>query len=116
MKAEQQELPPSPGDRSIPMAFSYKLLSPHRQFGCRSFALADIRFISKKLGYTINDVFISCVSGALRRYLAERGEPVDKPTLSSIPMNLVPLQELQAIAQDEDTRISLANASRSTGD
>jgi hypothetical protein len=116
MKAEQQELPPSPGDRSIPMPFSYKLLSPHRQFGCRSFALADIRFISKKLGYTINDVFISCVSGALRRYLAERGEPVDKPTLSSIPMNLVPLQELQAIAQDEDTRISLANASRSTGD
>lgn len=42
--------------------------------------------------------------------------PGDKPTLSSIPMNLVPLQELQAIAQDEDTRISLANASRSTGD
>jgi WS/DGAT/MGAT family acyltransferase len=93
MKAENRELPPAPGDRSIPMPFSYKLVSPRRQFNCRSFKLADMRHISKTLGYTINDIFISCVSGAMRRYFIETGESVDRPTLCSIPMNLVPLEE-----------------------
>ena len=93
MKAEGRELPPSPGDKSIPMPFSYALTSPHRQFSCRSFALSDFRGLSKSLGFTINDIFMSCVSGALRRYLAERGESVDQPTLGSMPMNLVPLDE-----------------------
>lgn len=93
MKSSGQASPPSPRDRSIPMPFSYALISPHRQFSCRSFALADLRLVSKSLQCTINDAFVSCVSGAVRRYLKEQGESVDKSTLGSIPMNLVPLEE-----------------------
>jgi len=91
--SEGVEMPPSPSDRSIPKPFSYRIESPHRRFCCRSFPLADIRRVAKTFGFTINDVFISCVSGALRRYLEESGHTLDRPTLASMPMNTVPLEQ-----------------------
>jgi WS/DGAT/MGAT family acyltransferase len=97
LAAEGVELPPSHKDPSIPKAFSYRLDSSQRQFSCRSFQLADIRRAAKSFDRTINDVFTSCVAGALRRYLAETGQMVDRPTLASMPMNAVPLEQRNAM-------------------
>ena len=91
--AEGVELPPSYKDKAIPKPFSYRLDSSQRQFSFRSFPLADVRRAAKSLEFTINDVFMSCVAGALRRYLADSGLEVDRPTLASMPMNTVPLEQ-----------------------
>jgi WS/DGAT/MGAT family acyltransferase len=52
----------------------------------------DVKILGKALGATINDVLLSCVTGALRTYLLEQGEPVDS-TLeirAAVPVNLRP--------------------------
>lgn len=90
---EGVELPPSPTDASIPKPFSHRIESHHRRFSCQSFQLADVRRVSKTLGFTINDVFMSCVAGALRRHMLSIGMGVNIPTIASMPMNCVPLEE-----------------------
>jgi len=52
--------------------------------------LDDVKILGKALGCTINDVLLSCVTGALRAYLLEKGDPVDS-TLeirAAVPVNL----------------------------
>lgn len=93
LDAEGAEKPPSPFDESIPKPFSYRIKAPARRFSCQSFDLADIRYVSNTLGFTINDVFMSCVGGALHRYLNETGHKLDLPTLASMPFNAVPLEQ-----------------------
>ena len=66
------------GDRRVPTAFDRSTppgpfqrgLSRSRRFSCETFPLADVREVSKTLGVTINDVFLSCVAGSVRRHLA----------------------------------------------
>jgi len=36
--------------------------------------------VGKALGCSVNDVLLSCAAGAIRGYLAERGEQVDAPS------------------------------------
>ncbi len=51
--------------------------------------LADVKYVSKALGATINDVLISCVTGAMRRYLEGRGQDTDGLNLRAmVPVNL----------------------------
>ncbi|MDC8784946.1 WS/DGAT domain-containing protein [Roseateles koreensis] len=40
--------------------------------------LAQVRSVAKRMNATINDVWVAAVSNALRRYLQEQGEDVDK--------------------------------------
>ncbi len=50
-------------------------VSPHRVFEASSFSLADIKQIRKCVeGCTVNDVILSIVGGALRRYLEQHLE------------------------------------------
>lgn len=66
-----------------------KPLSAGRSFVCDSLRLADIKTISKGFGLTINDVFLSCVAAALRRYLMSLDHPVDKgPLVAGVPFGL----------------------------
>jgi diacylglycerol O-acyltransferase / wax synthase len=52
-------------------------------------ALTDVKFVSKALNATINDILISSVTGALRRYLDERGQDTREMNLRAmIPVNL----------------------------
>lgn len=85
--------PPSPANRNIPLPFSYALDSANRTFSCRSMQLAEFRRVSKALGYTINDVFIACAAGAVRRYLEQEGRPFDQATIATMPMNLLPAEQ-----------------------
>ena len=52
-------------------------------------AMDRVRALSKRMGVTLNDVWVAAVSGAMRQYLAERGEEVDKkPLRAAVTFNL----------------------------
>jgi WS/DGAT/MGAT family acyltransferase len=66
-----------------------KPLSAGRSFVCDSLPLASVKAISKGFGVTINDVFLSCVAGTLRRYLADSNYAVDSGALiAGVPFSL----------------------------
>ena len=48
--------------------------------------LAEVKAVSKLVGATINDILVTAVAGALRRYSLEHGEPVDLRMM--VPVNL----------------------------
>jgi WS/DGAT/MGAT family acyltransferase len=53
-----------------------------------------VKHIGKKMGGTINDVLLTAVAGALRRYLEAHDQPVDDVEIRAIvPVNLRPLDE-----------------------
>jgi WS/DGAT/MGAT family acyltransferase len=48
-----------------------------------------VRAMSKRMGVTLNDVWVAAVSGALRQYLSERGQTVDGRALrAAVTFNL----------------------------
>jgi len=52
-------------------------IGPHRRFGWVRASLADFKQVKNELGGTVNDVILATVTGALRRYLQERGHPTE---------------------------------------
>ncbi|MHB8724174.1 MAG: WS/DGAT/MGAT family O-acyltransferase [Casimicrobiaceae bacterium] len=55
--------------------------------------LPEVKAIGKALGSSVNDVLLSCVAGALRDYLAARGDPVEGVVLRAlVPVNLRPIE------------------------
>ncbi len=51
--------------------------------------LQDVKRVGAALGGTVNDVLVTAVAGALRRYLLQRGEEVEKLNFRAIvPVNL----------------------------
>jgi WS/DGAT/MGAT family acyltransferase len=64
-------------------------IGPHRRFDWLRFPLADVKEVKNQLGGTVNDVVLATVSGALRRFLAARGEAVDRLDFRAmIPVNI----------------------------
>jgi diacylglycerol O-acyltransferase len=56
--------------------------------------LDEVKAVSKALAASVNDVLLSCVAGALRAYLVERGEGADDTMLRAlVPVNLRPLDK-----------------------
>jgi WS/DGAT/MGAT family acyltransferase len=57
-------------------------------------ALDTVKAISKGLDCTINDVLLSCVAGAIGKYLRDRGEDTaGKEIRAMVPVNLRPLDK-----------------------
>ena len=55
--------------------------------------LANVKAVGKALHASVNDVLLSCVAGALRAYLARKGDPVDGVTIRAlVPVNLRPIE------------------------
>jgi WS/DGAT/MGAT family acyltransferase len=52
-------------------------IGPHRRFDWLHLPLADVKAVKSALGGTVNDVVLAAVVGAARRFLAERGVPLD---------------------------------------
>lgn len=48
-------------------------IGPHRRFDWARFDLSVVREVKTKLGGTLNDVVLTCVAGAVRRYLVGAG-------------------------------------------
>lgn len=50
-------------------------LSPHRHLARLARPMDDLQRVKRRYGTTINDVILAACSGAVRRYLAQHGEP-----------------------------------------
>jgi WS/DGAT/MGAT family acyltransferase len=50
--------------------------------------LADVKTVKNRFGLTVNDVVTTLCSGALRQFLADRGELPDAPLVATIPMSV----------------------------
>jgi diacylglycerol O-acyltransferase len=61
-----------------PTALNPVRIGPHRRFDWLDIELERLRGIRRGLGGTINDVVLTVVTGALRRYLAQHGDQVDR--------------------------------------
>jgi WS/DGAT/MGAT family acyltransferase len=61
-------------------------LSYGRTFVCDSMPLEDLKSVSKAFGVTINDVFMTCVSGTLRQVLRDANYDADQhPLIGATP-------------------------------
>ncbi len=57
-------------------------------------SLTDVKAVGKATDGTVNDVLLTAVAGGLRRYLLDRGEPVDGLNIRAlVPVNLRPLDK-----------------------
>jgi WS/DGAT/MGAT family acyltransferase len=87
-----RELPPSPFGSSDPTPFRIGL-SRDRRFSCETIPFSEVREVSKALGATINDVFLACTAGALRRWLDRTGATPEEAMVGTMPFALLPLAE-----------------------
>ena len=56
--------------------------------------LDEVKAVSRALGASVNDVLLSCVAGALRDYLAGKGDATDGVMIRAmVPVNLRPLEK-----------------------
>jgi WS/DGAT/MGAT family acyltransferase len=59
-----------------------------------SLPLPEVKAIGHALGASVNDVLLSCVAGALRGYLAEKGDDPTGVTIRAlVPVNLRPIEK-----------------------
>ncbi|MHB8690986.1 MAG: wax ester/triacylglycerol synthase family O-acyltransferase [Solirubrobacteraceae bacterium] len=62
--------------------------SPARSLGLVELPLAELKAVKNAYGVTVTDLVLALVTGALRAYLSERGEPVDRPLAAMCPMSV----------------------------
>jgi diacylglycerol O-acyltransferase len=90
-KALEQQLadqgkPPHPSPSMMRRTPLNKALSPGRTFVCDSMPLEKFKRLSRGFGVTINDVFLACTAGALRRLLRDlRYDPDQHPLIAGTP-------------------------------
>ncbi len=60
----------------------------------RPIPLDEVKAVGRAVGGTVNDVLLTAVSGALRRYLLQHGDGADGVVINAmVPVNLRPLSE-----------------------
>jgi len=73
--------------------FRGKLTGLKRAVWSAPVALPEVKLIGRRLGGTVNDVLITALTGALRRYLLDRGLVLDDTRLRAVvPVNMRPGQ------------------------
>jgi len=83
-RREAPEKPPAMWD-APKLCFNHPL-SPDRVYASTTLSLASVRRVKDAQGATVNDVILALCAGALRRYLAARGELPDRPLNTSVPV------------------------------
>ena len=61
-------------------------LTASRAFATTTLPLDDFKRVKEAFGVTINDVVLDVVGSSVRRYLADRGEKLDKPLIAGVPV------------------------------
>ena len=83
----------SPGSSpAMPAATRFNAaVSAHRSWGERQFTLAELKTIrGAVVGAKVNDVAIALVGGAMRRYLADKGELPQESLVAVMPISVRP--------------------------
>jgi WS/DGAT/MGAT family acyltransferase len=95
-ESEGKQLPPTP--QQAPLTPLSEPLSPGRTYACRALPLDDFMHARAAFGVTINDVFVACCAGAVRRLLVERGfDPDSEPLVASIPLSRRPPDKMDGL-------------------
>ena len=77
-----------------PTRFKGKPAVPKRVAWADPLPLDEVKTIGKALGASVNDVLLSCVAGALRSYLVDKGDDVDGVMMRAlVPVNLRPIEK-----------------------
>ena len=84
-------------------------ITNQRVFSSLSLPLAEIKYISKGHGVTLNDVVLAICSGALRRYLRDLDCVPTAPLLAAVPVSLRAEGNTEMNTQASMMRISLAS-------
>jgi WS/DGAT/MGAT family acyltransferase len=77
-------------------------IGPHRRWDVARARLHDVKEIREGLGGTVNDVVLAVIAGGFRALLDSRGERVDGPLRSLVPVSLRP----RDAAGPADNRVS----------
>lgn len=72
----------------VPRTSINRRVSPARRFVAQSWDLDRIKQIGRAVGGTVNDVVLAMCSGALRRYLQNRGELPEHSLKAMVPVSL----------------------------
>ena len=63
-------------------------VTPGRQFTTAGVSMARVDAIRKRTRSTLNHVALTCLDGALRRYLSDQGVELTRPIIIQMPVNL----------------------------
>jgi len=98
-----------PGDEVPKTVFNVGRASANRVIDGRFFDLAEMKEISRSIeNTTINDVVLTVVSGALRKYLKSKGHLPNKSLIAACPINI---RRKDGTHDGHDNMISIMNAS-----
>ena len=78
---------PPPRPMSAPRTSFNGVIGRRREFAYSSLPLDDVKLVKNHFDATVNDVILSIVSGALRRYLVERDQLPERSLLATVPMS-----------------------------
>jgi diacylglycerol O-acyltransferase len=82
------EGPSAPTPFAAPRTSINAASTPHRTVAAVTLPFPDVKAVKRALGCTVNDVVLALCSGALRRYLDERGELPVQPLIAVVPISV----------------------------
>ena len=76
-----------PGFFAAPRTSFNGAVSNRKRFAGLSVPLEDVKLVSRTFEATVNDVILACVSGGLRRLMADRNEQVEGTLVAMVPVS-----------------------------
>ncbi|MGH9068956.1 MAG: WS/DGAT/MGAT family O-acyltransferase [Acidimicrobiales bacterium] len=84
----EPDVRPPPAPFSAPRTSLNQSITPHRRCAFTRLPLDDMRAVRAALGGTVNDVVLAVAAGALRHYLAARGEDPEESLVALVPISV----------------------------
>jgi diacylglycerol O-acyltransferase len=78
----------SPVPFSAPKSIFNVPITGARRFAVKTLSLAEIKALGKQANATVNDIILALCSGALRKYMLEKGALPKKSLIASVPVSV----------------------------